>query len=117
MSEHDEQVAVVEWASWACHSIPELELLFAIPNGGHRHPAVANKLKAEGVRSGLPDLMLPVPADPYFGLFIEMKTGKNRPSDTQNRWIKDLRKQGYRVEVCYGWEAARDVLLDYLSVG
>lgn len=22
---------------------------------------------------------------------------------------------GYRVEICYGWEAARDVILDYLG--
>lgn len=116
--EHDEQVALMEWAGIASRSIHALALLFAIPNGGERHKAVAAKLKAEGVKPGVPDLCLPVPSGDYHGLFIEMKRirGSKTTSD-QLEWIEALRKQGYRVEVCNGWEAAKDVLLEYLSDG
>ena len=41
MSEHDEQVAVVEWCD--LNGIP----VFAIPNGGMRHKRTAARLKAE----------------------------------------------------------------------
>ena len=47
MSEHDEQVALFEWAAMNRSRIPELKLMFAIPNGGHRHKAVAGKMKAD----------------------------------------------------------------------
>lgn len=44
-----------------------------------------------------------------------MKVGRNRPTDEQRAWISALQEQGHRVEVCYGFEAARDVILDYLG--
>ena len=44
---------------------PQLALIFAIPNGGKRHIGTARKLKAEGVRSGVPDIFLACPRMPY----------------------------------------------------
>jgi hypothetical protein len=94
---------------------PDLRLLYAIPNGGDRHPAVAAKLRAEGVRAGVPDYCLPVPRGPYHGLYVELKTPTGYPSREQREWIAALREQGYRAEVCRGWQAAWDVLMEYLS--
>lgn len=113
--EHDEQVALFRWAGYKTREIPELCFLFAIPNGGARHIAVARKLKAEGVKAGIPDIFLPVVRGAYHGLFIEMKVGKNKLTGPQEEWHVVLKGQGYRVEVCYGWEAAKDVLEDYLG--
>ena len=59
--EHESQVAVINWCRMARKDYPEAQRIFAIPNGGARHVAVAIKLKAEGVRQGVPDLCLPVP--------------------------------------------------------
>ena len=36
-------------------------------------------------------------------------------SPEQKAWRERLESQGLRVEVCKGWEAARDVVLDYLN--
>ena len=83
MSEHDEQAALFEWATWHTSQCPELGLLFAIPNGGHRHPVVAARLKAEGVRAGVPDICLPVARKGYHGLFVELKFGRNKPTPAQ----------------------------------
>ena len=59
-SEHQEQAALFRWAWFAQVKHPALALLYAIPNGGHRHKAVAARMKAEGVKAGVPDLCLPV---------------------------------------------------------
>lgn len=59
--------------------IPEYKDLgktFAIPNGGKRNVIVAQKMKAEGVRAGIPDLCLPVMRGGYGGMYIELKAGK-----------------------------------------
>jgi len=114
-SEHDEQVALIRWAELS--GLPELQLLFAIPNGGQRHPAVARKLRDEGLKPGVPDLCLPVARGNYHGLFIEMKVGKNKPTASQSQWIGELRRRGYRVEVCYGYEEARAMIENYLKEG
>ena len=114
-SEHDEQVALIRWAELS--GLPELQLLFAIPNGGQRHPAVARKLRDEGLKPGVPDLCLPVARGNYHGLFIEMKVGRNKPTASQSQWIRELCRQGYRVEVCYGYDEARVVIENYLKEG
>lgn len=112
--EHKAQVEVMEASRALAPEYPELELLFAIPNGGHRHQNVANMLKAEGVKRGVPDLMLPVPRGGYAGLWIEMKAAKGKVSDPQTWWIERLRAVGYRAEVCFSGPSAVAVLVDYL---
>ena len=113
-TEHAEQCALFRWAEMQQRRRPELPLLFAIPNGGLRSKATAGKLKAEGVKAGVPDLFLPVARGEYHGLFIEMKAGRNKPTPPQVQWHMRLSQQGYRVAVCYSWEAARDVIEAYL---
>jgi hypothetical protein len=112
--EHQHQVALVTWAGYAAATDARLRLLYAIPNGGQRSKAVAGKLKAEGVKSGCPDLFLPVPVKPYHGLYLELKVGAGRLSVEQKWWLEHLSEQGYACVVPYGWEPAKDAILRYL---
>ena len=89
--------------------------MFAIPNGGHRHKAVAVRMKAEGVKPGVPDICLPVPRGPWHGLYIELKTEGGSVSRAQRRWLTLLTALGYRAEVCRGWQQAQAVIEDYLT--
>ena len=114
-SESNEQISLFEWCEYSAGKYPELKLLFHIPNGGYRTTATAGRMKAEGVKSGVPDLMLPVSKGGYHGLFIEMKAGKNKPTVNQEKWIHDLSLQGYLSLVCYGWEEAAKTLMKYLN--
>ena len=111
MTEHHEQVLLFRWMAL----YPELECAFAIPNGGHRHKAVAAKLKAEGVKRGVPDIFIPIPRDEYHGLFIEMKAKKGSLSDAQRCYRSILSGYGYRVDVCKGFEAAQEVIRGYMQ--
>lgn len=112
-SEHAEQVSLVQWFD---KEFPKLRgRLFAIPNGGHRHPAEAARLKLEGVRAGVPDLFLPVPAGGKHGLFIEMKREKGgRLSPEQKDWLTFLQAQGYEAQCCAGYFEAMSVVFAYL---
>jgi hypothetical protein len=114
--EHQEQCALIRWAKAQSAAMPELKLLFSIPNGGARHIRVATKLKAEGQRAGVPDLFLPAARGDYHGLFIEMKKQKGGTvSENQKQWHSDLIAQNYRVAVCHGWDMARETILEYLK--
>lgn len=115
MTEHDHQVALFHWASLAAGNYPELRRMYAIPNGGMRHRVVAAKLKAEGVKAGVPDVCLPVPRGGYHGLYIEMKKPGGKVSNSQKQWINWLQADGHLAVVCFGFEEAREILLDYLQ--
>ena len=115
MSEHREQVAVMQWARLAERSYPNLRLLHAIPNGGARHIATATKLKAEGVKKGVPDLCLPVPCGEFHGLYIELKAKGGRMTAEQERWLDDLARLGYFAVMCIGADSAIKTIEGYLD--
>ena len=114
MSEHDEQCAVIDYCTALCGRIPELSLLYAIPNGGKRNVVTAVRLKKEGVKPGVPDLCLPIARNGYHGLYIEMKAGKNKATKTQKWWHEQLREQGHAVVVAYGAGEAIEAIEQYL---
>jgi hypothetical protein len=114
-SEHEEQAALFEWAALAQGQHPELAMLFAVPNGGQRHPAVAAQLKAEGVRAGVPDVFLAVARGRFHGLAIEMKVKPNRTTEAQDEWIARLRYAGYMAVTCWSANEAIGVIMAYLE--
>jgi len=115
-SEHSEQIALFCWAALNVKKYPQLRWMFAVPNGGFRFKQEAARLKASGVKAGVPDILLPFPKDRLAGLFIEMKRKVvGRLQDNQGEWIAYLRSVGYRAEVCYGWQEAVKVIEDYLN--
>lgn len=116
MSEHEEQKAVIQWCEMQKNIYPHVDRIFAIPNGGHRHKAVAGKMKAEGVKAGVPDLMLPVARGGYHGLFIEMKFGRNKPTESQRDWLDFLATQGYCIATCWDRDDAIETLIDYYEM-
>jgi hypothetical protein len=111
MSEHDEQVAVVEYCD--LKSIP----VYAIPNGGLRRKSEAARLKAEGVSKGVPDLCVPRARGRYHSLYIEMKADGGKPTEEQARWILRLRAEGMCAYVCYGAENAIALIDRYMALG
>lgn len=116
-NEHSHQVAVLAWSVINLPRYPCLKWLFAIPNGGTRSRSQGGRLKAEGVKAGVADLMLPVPVGRYHGLFIEMKRQNGTEADVspkQREFLLFVQAQGYRVQVCYGWEQAVAVIERYL---
>lgn len=124
-TEHDDQVRIFAWAEIAKGAYPELDMLFAIPNGaklpwkkdsqGRRFSSEAVRLKKEGLRPGVPDMFLAVPRGPYHGLFIELKHGKNKPSGVQVSFLAALSSQGYYAVPVWEWQDAIQLITNYLE--
>lgn len=101
-------------------------IIFHIPNGGSRNIREAVNLKAAGVLSGVPDLLICVAKKGYHGLFIEMKQRKDMSKSVKGRSIGKLSKaqeklfselvaQGYRVAVAEGCEQAKEITREYMK--
>lgn len=115
-NEHQHQKAFFEWCEVKSrYEIPELKWAFAVPNGGARHISVARKLKAEGVKSGVPDIFIPVSRHNFHGLFLEMKSPEGKVSSSQIEWMNGLKKQGYFVYTCYSSNEAIDIVEYYFG--
>lgn len=125
--EHELQSMLMQWAEAAKGGLPWLGLLYAIPNGGSRNPREAKRLKAEGVKAGVPDLHLPVPHRGHAGLWLETKVERiavrnGKPTKTrtyqtpeQRVWADALRSLGHKVVVYRTLDEGRDAILDYLE--
>jgi len=116
MREASEQAALFERLAYNRKRYPESELLFHIPNGGKRDKREAAYMKKQGVKAGVPDLCLPVARGGFHGLFIELKVGKNEPTEKQRWWLDNLRHRGYAVCVCYSADEAYMQIKEYLNL-
>jgi hypothetical protein len=114
-SEASEQIALFDWIDTLIPREPRLELAFHVPNGEHREIAVGVKLKAMGVRPGVPDVLLPVACRGWIGLAIELKVGTNTMRPEQAIWRDRLLIAGWHHELHYSWVAAARCLSWYLD--
>ena len=112
--EHRIQCAIVKWFYYA-YPAYRGGCLFAVPNGGHRNIQTARALKAEGVTSGVSDLLLLVPKREYHGLCVEVKTPVGRQSDNQKNWQRIIEAQGYRYEIVRSLDEFAELVRWYLN--
>jgi hypothetical protein len=73
---------------------------FAIPNGGHRHIAVAKRMKAEGVKRGVPDMLF---LQPTRIAWLELKIKNGRLSPFQKAFRDRAQALGHT------WSMARSI--------
>lgn len=111
MSEHTEQVALFNMLLYH----PDLWVVFAVPNGGLRNKRTAINLKHEGVKAGIWDIFVPIPANGYHGMYVEMKFGKNKLTAEQMQFGKAMIEYGYRCKVAYSAEEAYTEIMEYLG--
>lgn len=115
--EHEEQATVVAWARLHEHIEPRLCLLFAVPNAARRGPRLAARLKREGMRAGVSDLILLAPGrDNAHFAAIEMKVRPNKPTPEQLRFLQLVETNGGIGVVCYSASAAIKFLKWYCEM-
>ena len=106
-SEDHEQMHFVQWFRRTYPGV----LIYAIPNGGARHPAVAAKMKATGTVKGIPDLHVPA-----WSLWIEMKRQKGGTvSPEQKEQMDYLESIGHTCMVCAGNEIAQQMTRAFVA--
>ena len=97
--------------------------LFSIPNGARvggkigrdGFPVAAKILKAEGMKSGVADLMFAVPLHGFAGLYIEMKSPVGSLDPDQREFLKRRAAVGYAVEVCKSIDEFIAVVRAYIN--
>ena len=115
LDEDAEQTALIEWCEFMSGKHPELSLIYHVPNEGKRSIAYAVRMKKMGLKSGVPDLCLPVARGKWHGMYIEMKADGGKPTVEQLGWQCKLTTQGYLCIVAWSFEYARDAILAYLE--
>jgi hypothetical protein len=96
------------------------EHTFHPPNGGSRTKAEAGIFKTQGVKAGVPDIVMDLPRGAYHGLRIELKASPPNHaavSPSQKEWNLRLCAAGYCAVICKGIDAAKQVTEAYLSLG
>nr|WP_286009644.1 VRR-NUC domain-containing protein [Salinicola sp. S1-1-2] len=97
---------------------PAHEHAYAVPNGGSRHGLEAAKMKQQGVRSGVSDLVIPIARGGYHGLYLELKATPPRDADlaeSQRVWLARMEAAGYCAKLALGIEQAQAVIREYMA--
>lgn len=108
------QIKLIDWRNSEVKNHPELEWLFSVPNGLPLHPKVAYEATLEGLTAGVSDLLLLCPRAHWHGLCLEMKDTVGVIGPDQKRFLNHHSRQGYCTRVCYSFESARDLIINYL---
>ena len=118
-TEHDLQKAffrkVMELANEHPALRDDLWLAHAIPNGGKRSMSEAAAFVAEGVKSGVPDVFVPLPNRFFHGLYIEFKKAGGSPSEEQRFFLNKLQSKGYQCYVVNDLDTAFRLFETYIS--
>lgn len=109
--EDNEQIAVIKYCD-----------ILGIPithtaNEGKRSASYGAKLKRMGLRPGFPDLLITRARGGFHGFAIEMKYGKNKPTEAQYKWLLTLKQEGYATAICYSAKEAIDLIERYNKLG
>lgn len=85
-----------------------------VPNGGNRNKITGGKLKAQGTKRGVPDVLIfesPPKHPNALGVAVELKRQKGgKLSNEQRTWLLRLSERGFVTYVAHGFEDARDFL-------
>jgi VRR-NUC domain-containing protein len=119
-TEAQEQRTLIQWSKKVRIGLDGLfiyDFLVVGAAGGSRHFFEACNLKLSGIQKGIPDLFLAYPCGKYAGLWIELKrkNGKSTISKAQQEWLEKFTQVGYKCAVCYGFDAAREMITEYLN--
>lgn len=129
--EDSQQLALFMQLRNEARTRPKFALAYHVPNGGSRGDTARSraieggKMKAAGVKPGVPDVHWPIARGGFHSLYVEMKRPALKPktpnsprgtSDDQDRWIADLTAEGHCVAVCYSWIEALEVFNWYYEL-
>ena len=125
-SESVEQQSVFNWRAEMLMRFPGrypgIDMMLATLNGAYLQGGKDQrsrqwaKLKREGAKEGVSDILLPVPVGMYSGLWIEMKTAKGTASETQKDFGQRAMRLGYYFAVCRGAGPAQELIKYYYSM-
>jgi len=125
MSLKPEQIDHINTINWFHHEFPQYaddfhhfanERFFDVKNNPGQWQT-AKTLTKMGVKKGVADFFLALPCGIYHGLWIELKVGNGKLSVEQSAFLYRKNQRGYLAIAIWGFEAAKEVILNYLKSG
>jgi hypothetical protein len=112
-----EQIAVFDWI----RAVKLDKICWHCPNEAKRSPWLGKLLLRMGMLPGVSDITLARAKQGYHGFYIELKAKNSsgyygKPTNTQLEFIDNMRKEGYRAEVCNGADEAIMMIREYLEL-
>ena len=115
--EDNMQIACVNYfyAQYPEYKIMSYPAGFVFQGNATQRAITGRRMKDMGYLVGTPDLFIPVARNGYNGLFIELKTGKNRLTKEQKTVSDFLMYEGFDFAVCYSVDGFIQILDRYLG--
>jgi len=120
--EGNEQKVLIRWMlgeSMRATLVGDLyEAIYHVPNGGQRNKKTAADLKAQGVKSGVSDLVIMDARGGYLGLYLEFKAtppDHAATSESQRDWLTLAESKGYLAVLARGVEEGKAVIRQYAT--
>lgn len=111
-----ERIDHINIVNWFKRYYPELEEDFHhFANERRCTPQEGQMLKRMGVKKGVADFFLALPHNGKSGLWIELKSGKNKPTKEQQAFLNRKAKRGYEAIVVWGMKEACQAIDEYLK--
>ncbi len=111
-----EQIDHINIVNWFNYQFPELSDDFHhFANERRCSIQQGRTLKRMGVKKGVADFFLAFPQNGKSGLWIELKVGKNKPTNEQVDFLARKFSRGYASVVAWGFDGAKEIILSYLS--
>ncbi|CAB4203012.1 VRR-NUC domain containing protein [uncultured Caudovirales phage] len=113
--EDSELIKFFDWVSWQEKIDPRFKAIYHIANERKTSWIGGKILKSKGVRSGVPDVCVPIPTKSYPGLYIEFKVKPNKLTSNQSDYCQLLHAMGYAVRIAWSGEEALGIVKSYLK--
>jgi VRR-NUC domain len=116
--QEDEQKLQTECSKWLKKDLfnrGEPQLYYHVPNERKASMAQLSRLKAQGVLSGVSDVVLPLRSSGFSGVYCELKKAKGSPSPEQKQFLTGVANEGYLAIIVNDIETFKRVFTAYLD--
>lgn len=108
--EQAEMIAIFDWIRWNKLD----KFIWHTANERKCSVQYGFLLKRMGVKSGVVDITIAKAVNGYHGAFLEVKVGKNKPTQNQIDFMNTMREEGYFTKTVWGAEEAIHAIMQYL---
>lgn len=87
-----------------------------LPGGAKTRGRYMNFLKAQGLKTGVSDIVIALPRGPYHGAYMELKRDEHSTiRKDQLDWVALMKRVGYCADIVIGFNKAREFAQTYLK--
>ena len=115
LTESQIQQQFVSWLEHKSLTDSRYANFFKVPNETRGNFAWLTKMKREGLKKGVPDMLCIEPRPPFRGLALEFKCKGGKISKEQQVWLNRFRAAKWLAKVVYTVEQAIAVAEQYME--